>query len=498
VAAGGARGRVARPARGAVREPSRPPAVGAPEPEPSAPPATAAGGLLAPSRRALTLGLVTTVTLVAFEALAVVTILPAIKDDLGGLRLYGWVISAFQLGVMVGLVVGGGQADRRGPAPPFAAGVALFAAGLVIGGLAPSMLVLVGARALQGLGAGAVPAASYAAIGRCYPEALRPRVFAVLSTAWVVPGLAGPALAALVASHASWRWVLLGLLPMVAGSGAFAWRSLRRIGPPARPAATGGRLGRAVRVAAGAGLVLAGLTGRNPLASVALVAAGLAVGVRPLLRLLPAGTLRARPGLPVTVLSRGLLTFAFFGADTYVPLAITAVRGQATAVAGVAVTAATLSWTAAAWVQERTASRLSGRRLVRAGLLVVVAGIACEAAALLSAVPVALTVAGWAVGGFGIGLAFSPLAVIVLGEAAPGEEGVAGASLQLAETLGVALGAGLGGVLVALGSGGDSSPRAGIAAAYALAGAVALLAVAVARRVPSRTLPRPGEAAARA
>jgi MFS family permease len=483
-----------------VREPPRPPAAGEP-PEPSGRPAPAAGGLLAPSRRALTLGLVITVTLVAFEALAVVTILPAIKDDLGGLRLYGWVISAFQLGVMVGLVVGGGQADRRGPAPPFAAGVALFAAGLVIGGLAPSMLVLVGARALQGLGAGAVPAASYAAIGRCYPEALRPRVFAVLSTAWVVPGLAGPALAALVASHASWRWVLLGLLPLVVGSGTFAWPSLRRIGPPARPAATGGRLGRAVgavRVAAGGGLVLAGLTGRNPLASVALVAAGLAVGVRPLLRLLPAGTLRARPGLPVTVLSRGLLTFAFFGADTYVPLAITAVRGQATTVAGVAVTAATLSWTAAAWVQERTASRLPGRRLVRAGLLVVAAGIACEAAALLSPVPVALTVAGWAVGGFGIGLAFSPLSVIVLGEAAPGEEGAAGASLQLAETLGVALGAGLGGVLVALGSGGDGSPRAGIAAAYALAGTVALLAFAVARRVPSRTLPRPGEAAARA
>ena len=67
------------------------------------------------------------------------------------------------------------------------AGVLVFVAGLTIGGLAPSMLVLVLARGLQGLGAGAVPAVAYAAIGRSY-QALQPRVFAVLSTAWVVPG----------------------------------------------------------------------------------------------------------------------------------------------------------------------------------------------------------------------------------------------------------------------------------------------------------------------
>jgi hypothetical protein len=66
-------------------------------------------GLFAPARRALTIGLVLTVTLVAFEALAVVTILPVIKDDLGGLRLYGWVTSAFFLGTLVGIVVTGGM-----------------------------------------------------------------------------------------------------------------------------------------------------------------------------------------------------------------------------------------------------------------------------------------------------------------------------------------------------------------------------------------------------
>jgi hypothetical protein len=61
-------------------------------------------GLMTPARRGLTVGLVLTITLVAFEALAVITILPTIKDDLQGISLYGWVTSAFQLGLLVGIV----------------------------------------------------------------------------------------------------------------------------------------------------------------------------------------------------------------------------------------------------------------------------------------------------------------------------------------------------------------------------------------------------------
>ena len=65
---------------------------------------------------------------------------------------------------------------------------ALFAIGLLIGGLAPSMPILVGARFIQGLGAGTIPPIAYVAIGRSLPESLRPRMFATLSTAWVLPG----------------------------------------------------------------------------------------------------------------------------------------------------------------------------------------------------------------------------------------------------------------------------------------------------------------------
>ena len=116
------------------------------------------GGLWSAQRRALSTGLVLTITFIASEALAVVTIMPVVARDLGGLSLYGWVFSAFMLGSLFGIVTAGRQADRYGPARPFLGGLALFCAGLAIAGAAPTMLVLVCGRALQGSGAGAVPA----------------------------------------------------------------------------------------------------------------------------------------------------------------------------------------------------------------------------------------------------------------------------------------------------------------------------------------------------
>src|SRR5260370_6255300 len=144
-------------------------------------------GLWAPQRRALTAGLVRTITFVASEALAVVTVMPLVARDRGGVRLYGWVFSGFMLGSVVGIVAAGREADRRGPAAPFVAGVVLFGSGLAVAGVAPSMGVLVAGRVLQGLGAGAVPSVAYATIGRSLPEALRARMMAGPSPAVGAP-----------------------------------------------------------------------------------------------------------------------------------------------------------------------------------------------------------------------------------------------------------------------------------------------------------------------
>ena len=139
------------------------------------------GRIWTPAYRTLTVGLVLAVTFVAFEALAVATILPVVGRHLGDLRLYGWVFSAFLLASLIGIVIAGTLADRVALGRLMLAGLALFALGLIIGGTAPTMLVLVAGRAVQGLGAGVVPAVAYVAISRCYAEESRPRMFAVLS-----------------------------------------------------------------------------------------------------------------------------------------------------------------------------------------------------------------------------------------------------------------------------------------------------------------------------
>jgi MFS family permease len=455
-----------------------------------------AQGLWAPQRRALTAGLVLTVTFVASEALAVVTVMPVVARDLGGLRLYGWVFSGFMLGSVIGIVAAGREADRRGPAIPFVAGVVLFGSGLAVAGLAPTMGVLVAGRVLQGIGAGAVPSVAYATIGRSLPGPLRARMMAVLSTAWVAPALVGPALSAEVARLFGWRWVFLGLLPVVAVAGSIAVPALIRLGPPGSAGAREHRLTDGLRTAVGATMILAALTlaagsgaAGTAAAGLALILAGGAVGIPALRRLVPPGTLTARPGLPATILGRGLLTFTFFGADAYVTLAITAVRHRSPVVAGVAVTGATLAWTAGAWVQARLSDTWEGRRLVRTGLVIILAGIVGMVLVLQPGVPVAEGLAAWTVAGLGMGLAYAPLSLMMLQKAPPGQEGQASASLNLADVLGTAIGIGVGGAAVAAAAGSDL--RLGIMAAFALAAAVGLVALVLTRRLPAGTSSAP-------
>ncbi|NCY17428.1 MAG: MFS transporter, partial [Actinobacteria bacterium] len=141
----------------------------------------ASASVFAPGVRLLTAGMVLIVTLVAFESMAVATVMPLVEEDLGDLWLYGWVFSAFFLGNLVGVVIAGSAADRMRPAVPFAGGLVLFSIGLVIGGAATSMSMLVAGRLLQGLGAGAMPAISYVCIGRGYRPESRARMFALMS-----------------------------------------------------------------------------------------------------------------------------------------------------------------------------------------------------------------------------------------------------------------------------------------------------------------------------
>lgn len=467
-------------------------------------------GLWAPERRRLTTGLVLTITLVAFETLAIATVMPVVADDLGGLGLYGWVFSGFFLGTLLGIVVAGQLADERGTALPYAAGLALFAVGLVVGGLAPTMPVLVAGRVLQGIGAGAIPAVAYATVGRAYPPDLRPRVFAVFSTAWVVPGLIGPAASTGIAEAVGWRAVFLALLPFVAAAAALTLPVLTRPslgagagGDPAgepspctgdagreggavppRPSFSGERLRHGVALMLGTAAVLAAAGGVPLALAVPLAAVGAPVAARHFFALVPPGTARLVRGIPAAVAVRGLLTFAFFGTDAYVSLTVQEVRDRPTWVAGVALTACTLAWTGGAWAQQRFIGSVGPRRLVATGFLLVAAGIAGMLVS-MGDVPIAVAVVAWGVGGAGIGTAYAPLAVTVLGLAEPGAEGSASASIQLSDVLGTSLGTGCGGALVALAEDQGWLLRSGLGIAFGICLVVALLGALAARRLPT-------------
>jgi MFS family permease len=444
-------------------------------------------GLWAPGRRSLIVGLVLTITLVAFEALAVSTVMPIVARELHGIELYGWVFTAFMLGSLVGIVLVGGLIDRRGLGGPFAVGIALFATGLIVGGLAPSMEVLVGARFVQGLGAGTVPPIAYVAIGRSLPEHLRPQMFATLSTAWILPGVVGPAVAGIVGETLGWRWVFLGLLPLIVVSASIAFPAVRKIGPDpdgARGAATlRDRAPLAILVALGTGLLLAGLTSGQPILLVALGIGGAVLGLFALRRLTPQGTLRAARGLPATVLMRGVITFAFFAVDAYVALALVEWRGLSATQAGIALTAATVSWTAGSWTQAKFSHRWPPERFVRVGVMVLVVGLASFGIVLVPTISPWVALPTFALAGYAMGLAYSPLALIVLREAPTAEQGRASSAISLTDSLGTALGTGITGALVAASVRSTGNPAGGLAAGFAVAVGVALLGVLLSGRL---------------
>jgi MFS family permease len=450
-------------------------------------------GLWSPRYRSLTIGLVLTITLVASEALAVSTIMPIVSEDLAGgdRTLYGWVFSAFILASLVGIAAAGVMIDRGSLTRPYLLGLSFFCVGLIVGGLAPSMPVLVAGRVLQGLGAGAIPAVGYVAIGRALPEHLRARMFATMSTAWVLPGLLGPFIAAIIAEVFHWRLVFLGLLPLIGIAAVMAAPAIAVIPAAAAVAKEHDvavdarrRLPLALILAIGAGLIIAGLTDANPWPGIPLIVLGLAIAIPAFARLTPPGTLRAARGLPSAVLLRGILTFAFFCADAYVALAFQEWRGTSAIVAGIALTGATLSWTSGAWIQARFIGRIGPRPLVRTGFLVVGTGILAFGAVLSPAVPIAFGILAWTVAGLGMGFSYSPLSLTVLREAPPETQGASTAGLQLSDVLGTALGTGVGGALIAIGGRQGAEAWVGLAAAFAVGVVAAVIGFSLSGRLP--------------
>lgn len=439
-----------------------------------------------PAFRKLTIGALVTIVAGAFESLAVATIMPRAVEDLGGLHYYGWSFSAYMLANIIGLTVAGSESDRQGPGRPYLAGILLFSLGLLVSGLATEMLVLIIGRAIQGFGGGLFNSAIYVVVGRAYPESAKPRMLALMSSAWVMPGLIGPAVAGLIADFANWRLVFLGLLPFLALAVALAYPRIREIGGGGQVTARNWRrFGTATVLSIGATGLLAGLGMSTILYAIPLVLIGGAVTIVTLRRLMPPGTLRAAAGLPAAIATMALLNFGFFGVDAFLPLALTDIRDRSTAFAGIALTAATVTWSAGSWVQAHYAASRSRRLVIRTGLVLIIIGSAGTLFTLFDQVPVAFAPVAWGVAGLGMGLAYSGCSLTVFQTADTGQEGAATSSMQLASILGTALGAGIGGAWIAALSDADDASRSALVIQDLLMIGVLAIAFVIVRNVPA-------------
>ncbi|MEU0169545.1 MFS transporter [Streptomyces iakyrus] len=185
-------------------------------------------GVLGAAYRALSVGIVSVVLLIAFEATAVGTAMPVAARELDGVSLYAFAFSGYFTTSLFGMVLSGQWSDRRGPLGPLTTGIASFGAGLLLSGTAGSMWVFILGRAVQGLGGGLVIVALYVVVGRAYPERLRPAIMAAFAASWVLPSIVGPLAAGTVTEQLGWRWVFVGIPLLVVFPLALALPQIRR------------------------------------------------------------------------------------------------------------------------------------------------------------------------------------------------------------------------------------------------------------------------------
>jgi MFS family permease len=444
------------------------------------------------------LGIIAQVTLVAFEALAVSTAMPVIAEALDGVRGYGLAFSLFLTMTLLGTVVAGGWCDVSGPRWPAVTGLALFAAGLVVSGLAGTFEVMLLGRVVSGVGGGFTVVALYVIVAAVYPEQMRPQVFGWISAAWVLPSLLGPPIAGWLATDVSWRVVFLGVPPLVLLATLALWPRLKPLGPAVAAEQAPGRhrrralLGLALAVGATAlqwgsqrsetsGAAAGAVTAGALLAGAALVAVALP-------RLVPKGTLRAARGLPSVIAVRGLFTACFFGAETFVPLMLVSERGLSPAVAGLSLTGGAVGWATGSWLQGRPGLRVPRHGLLGIGGFVVGLSVLGLLLALLPGVPAFVVLPVWTVAGVGMGIGMSSTSVLVLGLSRPGEEGRNSAALQVSDARGGVTGIGAAGAVFAalhVAPGADTHTFTVIWASLAVVGVLAAAVGVRARSAPA-------------
>ncbi|WP_431297125.1 MFS transporter [Rahnella sp. PAMC 25559] len=396
------------------------------------------------------------VALYATNSYIVITILPSVVQDIGGLAWYAWNTTLYVVCSILGSALSARLMRTAGPRGSYLTATAIFIAGAAICTVAPSMPVLLLGRALQGLGGGFLFALSYAMINLLFKESLWPRAMALISAMWGIATLVGPAIGGIFAELHAWRWAFGLLLPLTSLFGFWVWRLLprsQRVKQPQEPLPL-----MQLALLTGAVLVVsAGSLSTHGLVN--LLGFGVAVLMMLILRhreftadvrLLPRDALRTSSPLYGLYLVMTLLIIGL-GCELFVPYLLQHLHGQTPLAAGYITAAAAAGWT----LSEVASSGWTGRRADNAiisGPLILAAGLLL----LLFTVPVAFgmpwlnisgVVLGLTLAGFGIGLGWPHLLTRVLQQAPEEDREKAGASITVVQSFAAALGAALAGTV---------------------------------------------------
>ena len=378
--------------------------------------------------------------------------LPSIREDLGfSEESLAWVVNAYILTFGGFLLLGGRLGDLFGHRRLFLMGIALFTAASLACGLASSQAVLIGARAVQGLGGAIVAAVALSLIMTLFTEpGERAKAMGVIGFVAAGGGSIGVLLGGVLTDVLDWHWIFLVNIPI--GVAVFALSLV--LLPAGRGPALDGRLDVAGAVTVTASLMLAvyaivngneeGWTSAQTLgllaAAAALMAGFLVIEARARSPLVPLGIFRLRNVATANVV--GILWSAamfawFFLAALYLQL----VLGYSPLEVGLAFLPANLIMGAfSLGLSARLVMRLGIRPPLVTGMVLVGAGLALFARAPVDGSFVVDVLPAMILLGLGVGMAMNPVLLAAMSDVPPDQAGLASGVVNTAFMMGGALG----------------------------------------------------------
>ncbi|MGW5453657.1 MFS transporter [Nocardia sp. NPDC003979] len=419
--------------------------------------------------------------LVALDSTILATAVLAITDSLGDFVLFPWLFSSYLLAQAVTVPVYGALADTFGRKPVMLFGIAVFALGSLLCGLASSMLALIVFRAVQGLGAGAIQPTTMVIASDLYTLAERATIQGYLAGVWAVASVTGPLLGGVFADYLGWRWIFLINLPLAVLAAWMLVRGFHETVP--RRQSRIDYAGAFLLTAGASALILGLLEGGRAWAWDSPTGIGVFTGAALLLAVfVVVETLAAQPILPLWIFTRPVVLAStvaamlggalLFGFTTYVPMFNQGVLGTGALVAGLVTGALTLGWPLSAAQAGKVYLRFGFRACAVSGAGVATIG---AASTLLIDEHSALwqVAASCFVVGAGMGLVATPTLIAAQTGAAWSERGVVTSAALFARSLGSAVGVAVFGAIV-------NARIAGSPAPEKLAGAIHLVFVAIA------------------